>query len=677
MVKWFNNLSEKSKTSAKKIALITAALGPAVKISGKMISTTGNMVSGYGKLISKVGEWSSKIKIASTVEVAATAAKKAQTIATTASTVASETNTGALVAQTTATTGATIATNLLKVAMIGLPFVGVIAGIATLVGTVKEMKDETTQTTNKIKEQKEEIEQLREEQQREMESNLAQIDNVQRLKDELSQLVDKNGKIKDGYEARAKFILGELNEALGTEYEATDGVIKKYDELSGKIDNLILKKKAEIILETQEERYKKAIEERTNATELLIQKQEELKNKESEIAEKRKELLELDGKHDRNSRIKAGAIKARIKQLEEEKDVINDSVKAQSEVIQTYIDDISAYETNATLVAEGTEESLKKVTESIYYNQQRVSDNSILTLQSQINNSVTYLQQLKDNFEETGNEITKKQIEEEKKRLTSLIDSLTQQTSVTQEMTPELVSAWENLANLSYDEYSNTISKMSPEMQEKIQEVTGVIVNNTPYAKKVTDDFANVVVNSLDKKQEFRKQAVESLTSYILGLSDEEQKSLLKQAGIENVDEVIDGLNKGKKLSEDKGIEILKGLSTGLKNTTWQDSLFGIASKIASKLTNAFSIKTSINTSGLPGHKDGLSYVPYDNYVARLHKGERVLTAKENKEYMSDNINNKISNNNIVLNFYPRVMNENDLAMAFDYVDERYGKKYH
>ena len=32
-------------------------------------------------------------------------------------------------------------------------------------------------------------------------------------------------------------------------------------------------------------------------------------------------------------------------------------------------------------------------------------------------------------------------------------------------------------------------------------------------------------------------------------------------------------------------------------------------------------------------HKTGLSYVPFDGYIAELHKGERVLTAGENKSY--------------------------------------------
>lgn len=44
---------------------------------------------------------------------------------------------------------------------------------------------------------------------------------------------------------------------------------------------------------------------------------------------------------------------------------------------------------------------------------------------------------------------------------------------------------------------------------------------------------------------------------------------------------------------------------------------------------------------GATPHANGLEYVPYDGYVASLHKGERVLTAKENQTLASD-IGNQI-----------------------------------
>ena len=39
----------------------------------------------------------------------------------------------------------------------------------------------------------------------------------------------------------------------------------------------------------------------------------------------------------------------------------------------------------------------------------------------------------------------------------------------------------------------------------------------------------------------------------------------------------------------------------------------------------------SFMTSGYPSHKNGLDYVPYDGYIAELHRGERVMTADENR----------------------------------------------
>lgn len=75
---------------------------------------------------------------------------------------------------------------------------------------------------------------------------------------ELDTLVDADGRVKEGYEDRVNYILGELRSATGTEIELVDGVVQKYNELSTAIGDVITKKQAESYLTSNEGSYETA-----------------------------------------------------------------------------------------------------------------------------------------------------------------------------------------------------------------------------------------------------------------------------------------------------------------------------------------------------------------------------------------------------------------------------------
>lgn len=84
----------------------------------------------------------------------------------------------------------------------------------------------------------------------------------------------------------------------------------------------------------------------------------------------------------------------------------------------------------------------------------------------------------------------------------------------------------------------------------------------------------------------------------------------------------------------------MSGLVAGIDSSTpgVLAKLDSLASRMKSRLTNSFAnytltIKANIKGSNVPGAKSGLDYVPYDDYLVRLHKGEKVLTAEEARAY--------------------------------------------
>nr|DAT19936.1 MAG TPA: tail tape measure protein [Bacteriophage sp.] len=117
-----------------------------------------------------------------------------------------------------------------------------------------------------------------------------QFDYYKKLKDELDDMVDKNGKVKKSQKDRAKFIVTTLNNALGTELKMTGRVIKNYEKEKKSIDKLIEAKKAQAILNANEDLYATAIKGQKGAFQNLEKEQANLEETTSKLEAAQKKL---------------------------------------------------------------------------------------------------------------------------------------------------------------------------------------------------------------------------------------------------------------------------------------------------------------------------------------------------------------------------------------------------
>lgn len=108
---------------------------------------------------------------------------------------------------------------------------------------------------------------------------VAQADRTEDLWRQLQLLTDQTGYVDKADREHAQYILGQLNEALGTEYEMIDGQIKQYGRLRDGIDDVIKKKEAEALLSAGESQYTDALAKRGEQMQNILSIEDELNEK--------------------------------------------------------------------------------------------------------------------------------------------------------------------------------------------------------------------------------------------------------------------------------------------------------------------------------------------------------------------------------------------------------------
>ena len=587
---------------------------------------------------------------------------------------------------------------------IGVLAVGALAGaIAYLNNKGNESVKATKELAEEMAKSKKEMEDYRNDIDKNTNANLSHMDSVTKLRNELKELVDENGKVKQGYEGRVSFILNELNSALGTEYKLNDGIIEKYKELQGEIDTLIKKKKAQIVLQGEEEKYKNAIENQREAVEELKKAQEKLGMSYEEAKKKCEDY--------NNAREKLYGSKQGEELTEDEYNVFWHSRKKEIESLENLV---SAYESAEGRVKTYTETTNKYADLFAKYQQGKFEEvANIVTVTTEnwtskaleeLNNSITEQSKIlgiyKNMYERTGNEIALNNSQQAQKNLDDLANELATRTQTLDSLGQDEIEAWKNIAEQSYSSYSIEISKMSPEMQKKIQEVTGIIAAGTPQMQEKAEELGRKTIEEFDKSSDAKQKALNTITGYLNGLTDEQKRELLKQAGIEDIDAVLEELNKGE-LSEEHGRNILKGLWKGLKDGTWRDKIVGTASGLAEAVNKAFTGK-----KGWDEHSPSKKMQKYaENYVQPISDvmKKRQSTIVANAQELANKINSKFSgsfkeadmsnfsknlngsyiknsNKNISninnINFNVQELDQAKLEQCFNYVNKKFGTLY-
>ena len=671
LVDEFNELSDEEKQSIINKALLVAAIGPAIKILGTLGTGIGTVSKGLGIFSQAM-----------------------------------------VVFRNNTTSSNTAVNNLVKgIGLFTSPIGLATTAITLTAGAIAYMNQKANEipatlqnAMTEMENYKEEHQSFREEIDKSTASSMSEITNVEKLKNELSTLVDENGRVKEAYKDRVSFILKELNEALGTEYTMTDNVINQYKTLQDEIDTLILKKKAQVVLENEEAKYSEALNNKEQAYQKMIDAQNEY-NKALEGKTYEQYFEDLKQNYIDAGYTAEGAAENAKKYMEKWVDGYKQNYETAKNIHNDYLNDIASYENDYAIVQSGNNEKIQELIRSRTFTYQQSSTDIGETINHNIQQVQYEMQQYQQAYNQDlqnndayNAQKNQAQIEAGQKQLETLAQQLVAMTSTTEEMTPQQLEAWKALASGSFETYSEYVSKLAPEMQTKIQEATGIVIANTPEFAKRAGEMGQQVAENFDKNNTAKQSALNNLQGFYEGLSDDEKKQLLQQTAGDRADEVAKEFENGD--YETSGKNVLQGLYNGLNNGTLGQNLINKAAGIAKSIAKQFNIEWDEHSPSKLMKKMAEYFLQPISTV--FSKKQRGLTtdAKNLAKGIVNGFNNSFKFNQTLnipnmkaiegkirtqtqtifttpqITFNVQEMNEQNLQACLNYINKKFGSAY-
>lgn len=565
----------------------------------------------------------------------------------------------------------------------GAAVIGVAALTVALIANTREMENYKKAGSKMSEEEQMLIDRTKELKQAYDESNKSKLDAIKSANDEstaqqtlwekLQGTVDANGRVLAGKEAYAQFIAGELSDSLGKEISIVDGQVQEYDKLKNTIQQVIEKKRAEAVQSAMQEQYGEALKKQSEATLLynenlgkVMATKQKLKKAEAEATKA------LD---DYTSHLELGTGKANpyynaMLQAQGKVEGLNEKVKQQTkaiddsrEAMEGYNQTVANYEGLSSALIEGDAQKISDALLKIQYSFQTANTATRASLEEQAQTLNEKYEQMKQALADGATGVT----EESVAQIKALSDQANKELEAKLEQDKNtLKTKFQQVGIEAPQSLIDSLASKSDTVQQTTMNILTNMANGvsikkgelTTLFRQLGIDVPNSLVTQLaSMSPSVQQQAVQLLMQLQNGEASQRPAVLqqMRDLGIKVDDSVASGIqgNTGKVKTESGKVgsaghsEMQSKMNKTLKSPNVDSNTTSSASREASSAFSAMQsffagrsigvkIKATIEAAkqaASGSHANGLDYVPYNGYVAELHKGERVLTKQENVRY--------------------------------------------